>query len=122
MRTRLYFFVLFDHLFQLFVENRNFFFQLFVDVYTQNTPPYHRPCVADLFFACPLFLMIKRVGGGQFFVYNTRSFFSSCQKDPTPEHRIKYSGIRPESYFNHDSKYYCIMLLLFNSTFKFIFI
>ncbi len=46
--------VFFDHPFQLFVEIRKKIFQLFVDVYTQNTPPYHRSCVADLFFAYPL--------------------------------------------------------------------
>ena len=48
------FFVFFDHPFQLFIEIRNFFFQPFVDVYTQNSPPYHRPCVADFFCAPPV--------------------------------------------------------------------
>ena len=32
-------------------------------------------------------------------------FLSSSQKDPNPEHRRKYSGIYPETSFNHDSKY-----------------
>jgi hypothetical protein len=36
----------------------------------------------------------------------TRPFFlSSSQEDPTPEHRRNYSGIYPESSFNHDSEY-----------------
>jgi len=44
------FFVFFDHPFQLFVEIR-IFFSTFRWCFTKNTPPYHRPCVADYFFA-----------------------------------------------------------------------
>ncbi len=32
-------------------------------------------------------------------------FLESSQKDPTPEHRRKYSGKYPQLSFNHDSKY-----------------
>ena len=57
MKTRLcffQFFCLFDYTLQLFFEIRKKNFQLFVDVFTQNTPSYHRPCVEDLFFTYPL--------------------------------------------------------------------
>ncbi len=47
-------FVFFDQPFQLFVEIRKQFSQLFFDVFTQNIPPYHQPCVAALFCCVPL--------------------------------------------------------------------
>jgi len=48
------FFVFLTTLFNFSLKLEKFFFQLFVDVFTQNTPPYHRPCVEDLFFTYPL--------------------------------------------------------------------
>jgi len=41
-------------------------FQLFFDVFSQEAPPYHRPCVANLFFAPPLVLI--RIFFGNSFV------------------------------------------------------
>ena len=50
------FFVFFDHHFQLFVEIRKIFFHFFIDFFTQNTPPYYRPWVAESrgSLRCPL--------------------------------------------------------------------
>ena len=49
-------------------------------------------------------LFLDKLGVCQFFV-------GSSQNDPTPEYRREYSGICPESSFNHASKY-----VIYNAT------
>ena len=52
--------------------------------------------------------LIDQIGCWLPFLFMIRGLFfmsSSQTRDSTLEHRRKYSGICPESSFNHDSKY-----------------